>query len=127
MVVPLVDDMIVENRELFSCELSTSDPDVILDPQSATVYIIDDDGKFPSFNLRYRSIILHVHLFSTCTIFIIIVATIQPENSTYMSDERIMSDITIAIIISEGGLEPGAECTVTVHAVDGTAISKLIQ
>ena len=45
VVVPIVDDMVVENRELFSCRLTTSDPDVDLDPENATVYIADNDGE----------------------------------------------------------------------------------
>lgn len=51
IVVPIIDDMIAENRELFSCRLITSDPDVDLKPENATVYISDDDGEFLSLAL----------------------------------------------------------------------------
>ena len=42
--VPIQEDIILETNESFTVELSTTDPDVILDPQSATVTIMDDDS-----------------------------------------------------------------------------------
>ena len=43
--VPIQEDTILETNESFTVELSTTDPDVILDPQSATVTIFDDDSE----------------------------------------------------------------------------------
>ena len=42
--VPLQEDTILETNESFTVELSTTDPVVILDPQSATVTITDNDS-----------------------------------------------------------------------------------
>ena len=46
VVIPITDDMVVEDDELFSCRLTTTDPAVDLDPQEAAAIIHDDDGKF---------------------------------------------------------------------------------
>ena len=42
--VPLQEDTILETNESFTVELSTTDPVVVLDPQSATVTIMDNDS-----------------------------------------------------------------------------------
>ena len=42
--VPIQEDTILETNESFTVELSTTDLDVILAPQSATVTIMDDDS-----------------------------------------------------------------------------------
>ena len=44
-IIPIVDDSVLENDEVFSVTLSTTDSDVSLDPASATVTILDNDGK----------------------------------------------------------------------------------
>ena len=39
-------DVVLEDREMFQISLSTSDPDVVLGSiPSATITILDDDGK----------------------------------------------------------------------------------
>ena len=43
-VVPITDDMVVENREFFTCQLTSSDPSVDLHPDEAEAVIDDDDG-----------------------------------------------------------------------------------
>ncbi len=45
-VVFIVEDGVTEISEMFTVELSTSDPDVILDPDSANVTILGNDSKF---------------------------------------------------------------------------------
>ena len=42
--VPIQEDTILETNESFTVELSTTDPDVILSPENATVTITDNDG-----------------------------------------------------------------------------------
>ena len=42
--VPILEDTILEPNESFTVELITTDLDVILDPQSATVTITDNDS-----------------------------------------------------------------------------------
>ena len=44
--VPIQQDTILEINESFTVELSTTDLDVILDPQSATVTIMDTDSMY---------------------------------------------------------------------------------
>ena len=44
-VVPIIDDAILEDNQTFSVVLSTEDPDVSLDPASAIVTIVDNDGE----------------------------------------------------------------------------------
>ena len=44
--VPIQQDTILETNESFTVELSTTDLDVILDPQSATVTIMDNDSMY---------------------------------------------------------------------------------
>ena len=46
-MIPIVDDSVLENDEVFSVILSTTDSDVSLDPSSATVTIVDNDGMTP--------------------------------------------------------------------------------
>ena len=43
-LITIVDDDVPEYKENFCVELSTTDPDVILDPQQTVVSICDDDG-----------------------------------------------------------------------------------
>lgn len=43
--IVLLEDSIVENDEVFSVVLESTDPDVVLSPTSARVTIVDDDGK----------------------------------------------------------------------------------
>ena len=42
--IPIQEDTILEPNESFTVELSTTDLDVILDPQSATVTIMDNES-----------------------------------------------------------------------------------
>ena len=44
-VVPIVDDAVLEDNQTFSVVLSTEDPNVSLDPASATVTIVNNDGE----------------------------------------------------------------------------------
>lgn len=46
VLVPITDDMVVEDNELFSCLLTTTDPAVDLDPEEAAAIIQDDDGEY---------------------------------------------------------------------------------
>ena len=43
--VPIIDNGILEGTEQFFGDLSTSDPDVDLQPQRTTIIIADDDGN----------------------------------------------------------------------------------
>jgi len=45
-VIPIIDDNVLEDDQTFSVVLSTTELDVLLDPASATVTIVDDDGEF---------------------------------------------------------------------------------
>ena len=44
-VVPIIDDDVLEDNQTFTVVLSTEDPYVLLDPASATVTIVDNDGE----------------------------------------------------------------------------------
>ena len=44
-VVPIIDDGVLEDNQTFNVVLSTTDPGVLLDPASATVAIVDNDGN----------------------------------------------------------------------------------
>ncbi len=46
IIVFIEEDVVTEISEVFMVELSTSDPDVILDPVSANVTILGNDSKF---------------------------------------------------------------------------------
>ena len=50
--IPITDDTILENDEVFSVQLSTLDQDVILTFSTATVTIEDNDGEYKCSN-RY--------------------------------------------------------------------------
>lgn len=43
--ISIANDDILEGSEILFVELTTSDPDLILDPAIATVSIMDNDGK----------------------------------------------------------------------------------
>ena len=43
--ISITDDSILENDEMFVVALSTADQDVILNPSTTSVTIIDDDGN----------------------------------------------------------------------------------
>ena len=44
IVIPIIDDSVLENNETFSVVLNTEDQNVVLDLTSATVTIVDNDG-----------------------------------------------------------------------------------
>ena len=44
--VPIEDDNILENPENFNAVLSSTDPAAVLDPDTATVTITDNDGEY---------------------------------------------------------------------------------
>ena len=44
-VINITDDNITENDEQFTCILSSIDPSIILDPDTASVIIQDNDGE----------------------------------------------------------------------------------
>ena len=56
--VPIIDNGILEGTEQFFGDLSTSDPDVDLQPQRTTIRIADDDGKF-LFSIHCDSSLSH--------------------------------------------------------------------
>ena len=43
--VTIFDDTIIEDSEIFTAMLSTTDPNVILGDDIATITILDDDGE----------------------------------------------------------------------------------
>lgn len=43
----------------------------------------------------------------------------------YVGNEVMTSDLLIPIVVSEGVIEPGSECNVTVHTENGTAVGEL--
>ena len=45
--ISIIPDSLVENDETFTVTLSTEDPDVVLNPQNATVIIRNNECKFP--------------------------------------------------------------------------------
>ena len=45
-VISIVGDSVLETSEAFTVELSTSDVDVLLDPDLASVMIVDNDSEF---------------------------------------------------------------------------------
>ena len=55
-IIPIVDDSVLESDEVFSVTLSTTDSDVSLDPASATVTILDNDGKIILFVIDFKFI-----------------------------------------------------------------------
>ena len=44
-VVPIIDDAVLEDNQTFGVVLSTEDPNVLFDPASASVTIVDNDGE----------------------------------------------------------------------------------
>ena len=46
VMIPIVGDNVVESTESFSVSLMTGDSAVMLNPQTTTVTIQDDDSKF---------------------------------------------------------------------------------
>lgn len=45
-IIPVINDAILENNETFLINLNASDPDVLLENNSATITITNDDRKF---------------------------------------------------------------------------------
>ena len=62
-IIPIVDDSVLESNEVFSVTLSTTDSDVSLDPISATVTILDNDGKIILFVI-FKFIAININLLS---------------------------------------------------------------
>ena len=58
LVIPvqIEDDNILENPENFNAVLSSTDPAVVLDPDTATVTITDNDGEYFRTCTRYHSL-----------------------------------------------------------------------
>ena len=53
--IPVEDDDIVENPDVFTVEIGGDDPDVVFDPPSSTVTIIDNDRVVIGFEMeRYE-------------------------------------------------------------------------
>ena len=53
--IPVEDDDIVENPDVFTVEIGGDDPDVVFDPPSSTVTIIDNDRVLIGFEMeRYE-------------------------------------------------------------------------
>ena len=53
--IPIEDDQIVENPEVFRVVVDGDDPDVVFDPPSSTVTIIDNDNVVIGFEMeRYQ-------------------------------------------------------------------------
>ena len=53
--IPIEDDQIVENPEVFRVVVDGDDPDVVFDPPSSTVTIIDSDNVVIGFEMeRYQ-------------------------------------------------------------------------
>ena len=51
MDIPITDDPLVEVMERFNVSISTDDPNIVPDPPTSIVTIIDNDGKFCSLQL----------------------------------------------------------------------------
>ena len=65
--ISITDDSILENNEVFVVALRTTDQDVILNPSTTSVTILDDDGNDNSKMNPFRVCILgSVHLWFTC-------------------------------------------------------------
>ena len=45
VLIPIIDDSVVETDEQFTVVLSSSDPNVLTSNNQATVTIVNDDGK----------------------------------------------------------------------------------
>ena len=57
--ISISDDPILENDELFSVQLNTTDQAVTLHPSSANITIGDDDGEaFYSWHLRLAGVLV---------------------------------------------------------------------
>ena len=63
-IIPIVDDSVLESDEVFSVTLSTTDSDVSLDPASATVTILDNDGKTILFVIDFKFFAIKINLLS---------------------------------------------------------------
>jgi len=59
--ISISDDAILENNELFSVQLTTTDQAVMLSPSSATVTIEDDDSKSFSLFVSTTYCVLTLH------------------------------------------------------------------
>lgn len=56
--VTIIGDLFVENSETFDFILSSTDGDIVLSPNMATVFIINDDCKFEERDRKYTAEIL---------------------------------------------------------------------
>ena len=89
--IPIVDDTILENDEVFSVQLSTLDPDVNLTPSTATVTIEDDDSEL--YNLS--------HYFTFCNfVFFYTDVTVGLQQSAYEIIEE-LSPLEVCTVLSE--------------------------
>ena len=62
--VPIMDDSIVESTELFSALLTTTEPNVMLGVDTATITIQDNDGEiilYTLFSVYYSILYMCVH------------------------------------------------------------------
>ena len=60
--IRIADDSILEDDETFSVVLSTADLDISIDLASATVTIVDNDGKIILFVINYKFITANIIL-----------------------------------------------------------------
>ena len=67
-VVSIIDDDVLENDQTFSVVLSTADSNILIDLVSATITIVDNDGKTQSA-LSTLSVPFQLYIFSIIIFF----------------------------------------------------------
>ena len=111
-VVPIIDDAVLEDNQTFSVVLSTADPDALLDPASATVAIVDNDGEIALASYINADIENHYSLHP--------VITVGLQQSSYIVSEG-DQELIICTILS-GRIE--REVVFSVSTEDGSAKSE---
>ena len=111
--IPIIDDNVLEDNQTFNVVLSTADSDILLDPSSATITIVDNDGNTCSA-LSTLSAPFQVHSFISDV-------TVGLQQSSYTVSEG-DQDLMICVILS-GQFE--REVGVSVGTEDGSALGEL--
>ena len=121
--VPITDDTFVEGTEQFSASLSTTDTNVVLGDDTASVTILDNDGNNNSYvSASEKKVCQHVCVskyekWFYCAIIFLVIVTFDP--TVYNVTEG-MNNFAELTIVRSGKLSEVT--TVTVTTLSGTAL-----
>ena len=123
--IEIIDDAVFEELvEIFYLSLSSNIDSLLLDPNKATISVIDDDSK--TIKYYYNNIIMMIILFCMCTCMfhgISTVITIGFLNTTYYFEES-SGTVTVPVSVQNGAFDESVSTNVRLSTLDLSAKSK---